>query len=121
MTADAPARPAPGARLLALHALPDPGAIVLDFSGGPEGAARFSILVARQGAMVRAYHNLCPHARFPLERFDGAVLMDEGRFLICAAHGASFRLEDGVCAGGPAKAGLTPFPIVVRDGIIWAG
>jgi nitrite reductase/ring-hydroxylating ferredoxin subunit len=106
---------------MALCDLPDPGAKVLDFQGGPTGQARFSILVARSGALVRAYLNSCPHARFPLERFDGVALMDGAQFLICAAHGASFRVADGACVGGPAKAGLTPFPILVRDGAIWAG
>jgi nitrite reductase/ring-hydroxylating ferredoxin subunit len=92
--------------------------VVLDFAAGE---ARFSLLVARRGDVVRAYENLCPHARFPLERFDGVVLMDEGRFLICAAHAASFRLEDGACVGGPAKRSLTPFPSVVAGGLVLAG
>jgi len=112
-----PARPKPGAFLIALDALGDPEARAVDFR---EGEALFSVIVARRGELVTAYENDCPHARAPLERPDGRVPLVEGRFLLCTAHGASFRLEDGACAGGPAKSGLTPFRVDVRDGAVFA-
>ena len=111
-----PARPAPGAVLIRLEALGDSEARALDFRAGE---ALFSLIVVRAGDLVRAYHNRCPHARMPLERPDGRVVIDAG-FLVCAAHGASFRIADGACAGGPANGPLTPFAIVVRDGDVVA-
>ena len=112
-----PARPAPGSALLALAEMADPDARAVDFRSGD---ALYSLVVARRGDMVRAYENVCPHARSPLERPDGRVVIDEGGYLVCSAHGASFSIADGGCVGGPASGPLTPFAIVVRDGVVYA-
>lgn len=112
-----PARPAPGAILIALADLGDPEARAIDFRAGE---ALFSVIVARHGDIVRAYDNVCPHAYSPMERPDGRVVIDAGAFLVCSAHGASFRIGDGACVGGPANGPLTPFPVVVRDGVVFA-
>jgi nitrite reductase/ring-hydroxylating ferredoxin subunit len=113
-----PARPRPGALIARVDEASDPGAIVRDFR---DGDALFSVLVTRSGGEVRAWYNICPHARWPLERPDGQVLVQEGRFLVCAAHGASFTLADGRCLAGPGLGrALRPLPIVVRDGDIRA-
>lgn len=114
---DNPARPARGVLLMRLPDLKDCEARTIDFRSGD---ALFSLVVVRRGDLVVAYENDCPHARQPMERPDGRVVMLEGKFLVCSAHGASFRLEDGACVGGPAKSGLTPFPISVRDGLVYA-
>jgi len=43
-------------------------------------------------------------------------MLQEGRYIVCAAHGASFGIEDGRCAGGPCNNGdaLERIAIVVR-------
>ncbi len=111
-----PARPAPGAFLVHLADIPDHGAVVRDFSAGE---ARFSLLVARMGDGAAAYENRCPHAGSPLERFDGRVLTLERRYILCAAHAAMFRLEDGACVAGPGDGrGLTQIPVEVIDGAV---
>jgi nitrite reductase/ring-hydroxylating ferredoxin subunit len=112
-----PARPAPGARLFDCADLVDGEARAFDFRSDE---ALFSLIAVRRGEQVVAYENDCPHARQPLERFDGRVVTMERRYLICSAHGASFRIEDGACVGGPAKSGLIPFPVAVRDGAVFA-
>lgn len=112
-----PARPAPGTTLIALSALGDPDARAVDFR---EGDHLFSVIVARRGDEVTAYVNWCPHAGAPLERPDGRVPIEEGRYLVCTAHGASFAIEDGACAGGLARRGLIAFRIEVADGVVRA-
>lgn len=112
-----PARPKPGAFVARLDALADPEARAFDFRNGE---ALFSLIVVRRGDEIRAYENSCPHAGMPLERPDGRVSLDAATFMICAMHGASFRIDDGACVGGPANRPLTPFPIVVRDGAVVA-
>lgn len=112
-----PARPMAGAMLLRLADLGETEARAVDFR---QGEALFSLVVVRRGDLVVAYENDCPHARQPMERPDGRVVMLERKYLVCSAHGASFRIEDGACAGGPAKGGLTPFPVETRDGAIYA-
>ncbi len=113
-----PARPVPGAFIVRVADVPEPGAMAVDFRSGD---ALFSLLVARIGGDVRAYENVCPHARSPLERPDGRVAIHEKQFMICSAHGASFRIADGKCVGGPGLGtALTVFPIAIVDGEVRA-
>ena len=48
-----------------------------------------SIVLRRQGDVVQAWLNICPHAGRRLDYAPGKFLLDQGR-LVCAAHGASF-------------------------------
>jgi nitrite reductase/ring-hydroxylating ferredoxin subunit len=70
-----------------------------------------SILIYRDGPMLAAYLNICPHAGRRLDYAPGKFLMQDGD-LVCAAHGASFRLDTGECVGGPCKgASLKSIPV----------
>lgn len=110
------ARPKPGVLLARVSEIADPGAIVRDFR---EGDALFSLLITRRGDEVSAFENRCPHAGFPLERFDGRVVV-LGENVLCSAHGALFALRDGACVAGPGTGRpLTHFPIETRDGAIY--
>jgi nitrite reductase/ring-hydroxylating ferredoxin subunit len=113
------ARPTPGSVICARVALAQAGgAITLDFA---HGADRFSLVLVEADGGPRAFVNSCPHARWPLETFDGRLLRGPGGALICAAHGALFAAEDGKCLGGPAGGrSLEPFAIEERDGQILA-
>ncbi|PZO09413.1 MAG: ferredoxin [Lysobacteraceae bacterium] len=72
-----------------------------------------SILLRRTGARVQAWLNICPHAGRRMDYAPGKFLLDQGR-LVCAAHGASFELEQGVCVAGPCRgASLVPLEVVV--------
>jgi nitrite reductase/ring-hydroxylating ferredoxin subunit len=113
------ARPADGTALIALDRLKRNCAIVVDFR---EGDALFSMIVTRDDQGVYAYENSCPHAHAPLERFDGVVIVQQKRFIICAMHGASFGLADGKCVGGPALGtALTSEPVYVDAGMVRLG
>jgi len=70
-----------------------------------EGAGEVALFVVRDGAEAFAYLNVCPHLGTPLDwgGFDAAgsfVSTDSGNIL-CATHGAEFRIMDGVCLAGP--------------------
>lgn len=114
-----PARPGPGALLAKLADVPDAFAVALDFAHEDK---RYSLILARQGDAVFAYENRCAHAAYPLDRGDNTVMVQEGRYLVCAMHGASFELAGGACAGGPCNGrGLTPIAIRVEaDTILMA-
>ncbi|MEQ1810256.1 MAG: Rieske 2Fe-2S domain-containing protein [Terricaulis sp.] len=104
-----------GIVLTRLDALPDPGVIVVV----PHPDEPFaSILITRKGQAISAFRNKCPHAGYPLQRSNGQVMLQEGRYIVCAAHGASFGLVSGECAGGPCNNGdaLERIAIEVRDG-----
>jgi nitrite reductase/ring-hydroxylating ferredoxin subunit len=108
-----PARPASGTAIARLAEIADGAARAFDFRVGD---ALFSVIVARRGESVWAYENVCPHAEFPLERFDGSVLVQAGRYLVCAAHGASFVLESGACVALRSGKGLDRVEVVVARG-----
>jgi nitrite reductase/ring-hydroxylating ferredoxin subunit len=79
----------------------------------PDGA---SLIVLEADGHIRAYRNICPHAGRPLNWAPGRFLYAHGQ-LVCAAHGAAFRPEDGHCIGGPCRgASLTAVDIEVIEG-----
>jgi len=103
--------------LARLDALADPGAIVVEYEDG--AGVRRSLILTRAGDHVAAFRNVCPHAGYPLQRADGRIVVQEARYLVCMAHGASFTLTDGACAGGPCNGdGLERVGIEVAQGMI---
>jgi len=82
----------------------------------PSTTGGFAIVLTRQGERVQAFHNECPHAGRRLDWVPGQFLV-EHNLLICAAHGAAFTRDTGLCVAGPCRGqGLVRFPVVVRDG-----
>ncbi len=112
--ADNPAEPPPGTRLCAVAELADPGARGFRFRAGESLFAGFLV---REGDTVLGWVDSCPHNGWPLAVMDDRYLTRTGDRILCAAHGAVFRLGDGVCTAGPcAGEALTPWPVVVRSG-----
>jgi nitrite reductase/ring-hydroxylating ferredoxin subunit len=110
-----PVRPPAGTPLCPLAELDDPGARGFRFR---EGEALFAGFVVRRGEAVMGYVDRCPHAGWPLAMADRYLTRGKDRIL-CAGHGALFRLEDGHCTSGPcAGEALEPWPVVVKAGLI---
>lgn len=62
------------------------------------------ILVRVADGTIRAYKNECRHLPMPLDDREPGDLWDEsGRHLVCSAHGARYRPDDGLCVSGPCK------------------
>jgi nitrite reductase/ring-hydroxylating ferredoxin subunit len=94
--------------------VPNGGAISLDLAFG---TGRQSLIVTRRGNDLAAFINRCPHARWPLDTFDGRFLFTADGALICAAHSAIFDAMTGACLGGPGQGlALTPVPFS-EDGV----
>jgi nitrite reductase/ring-hydroxylating ferredoxin subunit len=87
------------ASLIRRSDLPETGIVAVDavIGGEPE-----SILVYCATEALRAWLNVCPHEGRRLDYAPGKFLIDKDR-LVCAAHGASFRLADGFCVAGPCR------------------
>ncbi len=92
--------------------------------------ARFDLLIHGEkntGFVVRyegrlyGYLNRCSHVAMELDWLPGVFFEDEGRYLMCATHGAIYEPTTGVCAGGPClgRGGLQPLEIVEQDGKVW--
>ena len=64
------------------------------------------LLLVRDGAAVKAYSAVCPHAGAPLE--EGAVCQGH---IVCPWHKAAFRVADGSLAEPPALEGLARYRV----------
>ncbi|MDJ0653463.1 MAG: Rieske (2Fe-2S) protein [Xanthomonadales bacterium] len=96
----------------------DGGAVEVRVPGPP---VRFVALL-RRGDQVLAFANACPHAGRPMNVAPDKFLFSPEGELVCAVHGATFRLPDGECVAGPCVgARLEVFPVEVEDGQVFAG
>jgi nitrite reductase/ring-hydroxylating ferredoxin subunit len=87
------------ASLIQRQDLPDTGLVLVTavIAGETE-----SIIVDCGAPELRAWRNVCPHEGRRLDYAPGKFLIDKQN-LVCAAHGASFRLTDGFCVSGPCR------------------
>ena len=87
-----------------------------------EGAVE-SLIVHRDGAQLRAWLNICPHAGRRLDWAPGEFLRTKEGLLVCAVHGASFELGEGLCVAGPCRGEhLRAVAVEVIDGkVVLAG
>jgi len=84
-------------------------------SGGGTG------FVVRYQGVVRGYLNRCAHVGIELDWQHGEFFEREGRYLMCATHGAIYAPDTGRCAGGPCRGGaLRVLQVEERDGgVFW--
>lgn len=108
--------PAPLRALCRLYDIPDGGA-----RGFPGPPGSFTGLFAvRRGRQAAVYVNACPHIGTPLDWAKDRFLSADGAHIVCATHGAHFRVEDGVCISGPCRGDrLEQVVTRIADGIIW--
>ena len=108
--------PTTGQVICAVEEIPEGGCKEIRYG---EGAYAFSLLVHRSGAQVKVYVNRCPHFALPLNVRPGEFVMLDGERVMCALHGAVFRLDTGYCEAGPAaSSSLESVEVVVRDGSV---
>jgi nitrite reductase/ring-hydroxylating ferredoxin subunit len=79
--------------------LPDAGLVAVETVIDGESA---SILVDCDRTPLQAWLNCCPHQGRRLDYAPGKFLIHKGQ-LVCAAHGATFDLSEGLCVGGPCR------------------
>lgn len=78
-----------------------------------------AMLVNYQGRYF-AYVNRCPHVGINLDWVDNQFFTVDGRYLMCANHGAVFEPPTGECIWGPCLgASLQSLPLEVIGEIIY--
>jgi nitrite reductase/ring-hydroxylating ferredoxin subunit len=88
----------------------------------PEGLGEDTLFAVRRGGQVHVYRNSCPHNGRPLEYLRDRFLSADGSEIVCYAHGAHFRIEDGVCTYGPCRGqALDAVPARLEDGQVLIG
>ena len=87
----------------------------------PLGEGRDTMFIVRKGDRLHAWRNLCPHydrARMAWKK-DEFLNGDRSR-IMCAAHGALFGIEDGICEIGPCIGErLTRVPLKLEGDRVW--
>ena len=100
-----------------LAELDDPGC--REFSIG-DGDWPFRGFVVRQGNDIYAYQNFCAHVGHPLNWTPDSFLTKNRDAIICASHGAMYRIESGECFAGPCKGrSLRKIDVEIREGVIY--
>jgi nitrite reductase/ring-hydroxylating ferredoxin subunit len=85
------------------------------FAAAPGGFT--GLFAVRKDGVVRVYVNACPHVGLPLEPLPDRFLDAKRQTIICSAHGARFRIEDGLCILGPCMGeSLEAVPVRIVDG-----
>jgi nitrite reductase/ring-hydroxylating ferredoxin subunit len=103
------------------------GTVLARISDVPDGATLGFDLTAdewplrgflvRLGDEVHAYVNRCPHAGRQLNFMPDRFLTADGELIQCAAHGALFEKDTGLCIAGPCvDESLRRIPVHIVDG-----
>ncbi|HEY7163078.1 MAG TPA: Rieske 2Fe-2S domain-containing protein [Candidatus Binatia bacterium] len=82
---------------------------------------RLEAMLVNFGGRHVAYLNRCRHVGISLDWVDNQFFTEDGRYLICANHGALYEPGTGECLWGPcAGAFLHRIPLTIEDGKIFA-
>jgi nitrite reductase/ring-hydroxylating ferredoxin subunit len=83
------------------------------------GRWREIVVVRATDGTIRAYNNRCPHLEVTLEARPDRFLDEHRDHLVCAMHGARFRVNDGVCVWGPCEGqGLATVDIEISGDVV---
>lgn len=80
-----------------------------------------TIFVVRWEASLHGWRNSCPHLDVPMHYRKDRFMSADGQRIVCYAHGAQFRPDDGLCVLGPCQ-GQSLQPVVLRvddKGDVW--
>ena len=98
----------------AVEELENPGSFAFELPSEKFPVPGFLV---RKGDEVFAYVNVCPHAGRHLQWAPHHFLTNDRKNIFCAAHGAVFEIDTGLCVAGPCLgATLKPLASRQRDG-----
>ncbi|MEY4694581.1 MAG: hypothetical protein RLZZ95_1030 [Pseudomonadota bacterium] len=67
---------------------------------------------------VQAYLNRCTHVAMEMDYQPDRFFDTEGRWLMCATHGATYAPDTGECVGGPCRGGLVKITLSESQGMV---
>ena len=72
----------------------------------------------RYQGQPQAYLNRCTHVAMEMDYQPNRFFDTEGRWLLCATHGATYAPDTGDCVGGPCRGGLVKITLSERQGVV---
>jgi nitrite reductase/ring-hydroxylating ferredoxin subunit len=94
-----------------------PSGVAMGFA--PAEGAHYGLFAVHGPNGPVVYVNACPHLGVPLDWLPGRFLSPDGSLIVCATHGAEFRIDTGQCLRGPCRGeALTLGPSTVVDGTL---
>ncbi|MDC8831866.1 Rieske (2Fe-2S) protein [Alteromonas gilva] len=97
-----------------------------ELARGPLGFDPFddgqdTVFAVLKDGKVYAYTDICPHygdTTLPWKK--NAYLDHAEKHIVCAAHGALFTIEDGLCVSGPCRGQfLAAVPVTIKNNTVW--
>lgn len=67
---------------------------------------------------VQAYLNRCTHVAMEMDFQPDRFFDTEGRWLLCATHGATYAPQTGECVGGPCRGSLVKIDLSESQGVV---
>ena len=67
---------------------------------------------------VQPYLNRCTHVAMEMDFQPDRFFDTEGRWLLCATHGATYAPQTGECVGGPCRGGLVKINLSESQGVV---
>ena len=67
---------------------------------------------------VQAYLNRCTHVAMEMDYQPDRFFDAEGRWLLCATHGATYAPDTGDCVGGPCRGSLVKITLSESQGMV---
>jgi nitrite reductase/ring-hydroxylating ferredoxin subunit len=73
------------------------------------------------GGQLFAYVNRCRHVPMTMDWVENQFLTEDGRYILCATHGAAYEPDSGECVfGPPCGKFLDRVPLTIDDGLVVA-
>ena len=95
--------------------LPDPGSKGINID-----SLDLNIFVVKENQQIFVYENSCPHTSGPLDWMPDEFLDEDKKYIMCANHGAIFKINNGLCVYGPCKdQSLRNVPFILENGEIF--
>lgn len=90
-------------------------AVPFDLVYGGQTCRAFAV---RYQGQAQAYLNRCTHVAMELDFQPNRIFDPQGRWLLCATHGAAYAPDTGDCVGGPCRGGLVKITLSEHDGVV---
>lgn len=87
----------------------------------PCGTREVEGFVINHGGTLYAYVNRCRHVPMSMDWIENRFLTDDGKYIMCATHGACYEPDTGECIEGPALGKLLiSIPLSVQGDEVFA-